>query len=87
MTDKKTQGKKPDMADWDNPKVETEFEAKSLKDLESKQGKEKRCVFCKWEELYDERDRYDWQYVCKGCAIKCGFDEHQRFAINNRRIK
>lgn len=81
---KKTQGKKPDMTDWDNPKAEIEYEAKSEKDLKLK---EKRCVFCKWEELYDERDKYDWQYVCKDCAIKCGFDEHQRLAINNRKTK
>ena len=49
--------------------------------------KGKKCIFCKWEELYDERDKYDWQYVCKGCAIKCGFDEHQRLAINEGRVK
>ena len=34
--------------------------------------KEKRCVFCKWEELYDERDKYDWNYICPKCKIKCG---------------
>ncbi len=30
---------KPDMTDWDNPRAETVYETKSLKDLKSKQGK------------------------------------------------
>jgi len=34
--------------------------------------KEKKCVFCDWERLYHERDKYDWNYVCPKCKIKCG---------------
>jgi len=37
--------------------------------------KEKKCIFCDWERLYDKRDKYDWDYVCPKCKEKCGLTE------------
>jgi len=39
---------------------------------------EKKCVFCDWERLYDERDKYDWNYVCPKCRIKCGLKTNKK---------
>ncbi len=37
--------------------------------------KEKKCVFCDWKRLYEERRNYDWDYVCPKCKVKCGLEE------------
>ncbi len=46
---------------------------RSIKDGRERKMKEKKCIFCDWQRLYHERERYDWDYVCEECKIKGGF--------------
>lgn len=37
--------------------------------------KEKKCIFCDWEDLYLTRRGYDWNYICRICKVKCNLTE------------